>query len=41
MLDIMYDLPSLKDVQECVVGEEVILKGEDPLLLYSDQAEYA
>jgi ATP-dependent Clp protease ATP-binding subunit ClpX len=41
MLDIMYDLPSLKEVQECVVGEEVILKGEDPLLLYSDQAEYA
>jgi ATP-dependent Clp protease ATP-binding subunit ClpX len=41
MLDIMYDLPSLKEVQECVVGDEVILKGEDPLLLYSNQAEYA
>ena len=41
MLDIMYELPSLKDVQECVVGEEVITKGEQPMLLYSSQAEYA
>jgi ATP-dependent Clp protease ATP-binding subunit ClpX len=41
MLDIMYDLPSLKDVQECVIGEEVITRGEEPLLLYSKQAEYA
>jgi ATP-dependent Clp protease ATP-binding subunit ClpX len=41
MLDIMYDLPSLKGVQECVVGEEVIKQGEQPILLYSNQAEYA
>ncbi len=41
MLDIMYDLPSLKDVQEVLVGEEVITEGEQPLLLYSNQAEYA
>ena len=41
MLDIMYDLPSLKGVQECVVGEEVVLRKEDPILLYSKQAEYA
>ncbi len=42
MLDIMYDLPSLKDVQECVIGEEVITRGEQPLLLLTKQAaEYA
>jgi ATP-dependent Clp protease ATP-binding subunit ClpX len=41
MLDIMYDLPSLKNVQEVLVGEEVITEGEQPLLLYSNQAEYA
>ena len=41
MLDIMYDLPSLKDVQECVIGEEVIKRHEQPILLYSNQAEYA
>ena len=41
MLDIMYELPSLKNVAECVVGEEVITKHEQPLLLFSNQAEYA
>ncbi|KIX13104.1 ATP-dependent Clp protease ATP-binding subunit ClpX [Dethiosulfatarculus sandiegensis] len=41
MLDIMYDLPSLKGIQECVIGEEVIKQGEQPILLYSNQAEYA
>jgi ATP-dependent Clp protease ATP-binding subunit ClpX len=41
MLDIMYELPSLKDVQECVVGEEVILKKEQPILLYAGEKEYA
>ncbi|MBW1681340.1 MAG: ATP-dependent Clp protease ATP-binding subunit ClpX [Deltaproteobacteria bacterium] len=41
MLDIMYDIPSLPDVRECVVGEEVITKGESPLLLYENQVGYA
>jgi ATP-dependent Clp protease ATP-binding subunit ClpX len=33
-LDIMYELPSQPDIQECVINEEVILKQESPLLLY-------
>ena len=41
MLDIMYDLPSRSAVTECVIGEEVILKDEPPLLLYENQIEYA
>ncbi|OPX38084.1 MAG: ATP-dependent Clp protease ATP-binding subunit ClpX [Desulfobacteraceae bacterium 4484_190.3] len=41
MLDIMYEIPSMPDVRECVVGEEVITKGETPLLLYENQAGYA
>jgi ATP-dependent Clp protease ATP-binding subunit ClpX len=41
MLDIMYDLPSMTGVQECVVGEEVISSGESPLLLYENQVGYA
>ncbi|UCF56871.1 MAG: ATP-dependent Clp protease ATP-binding subunit ClpX [Deltaproteobacteria bacterium] len=41
MLDIMYDLPSMSGVRECVVGEEVIAKGESPLLLYENQVGYA
>jgi ATP-dependent Clp protease ATP-binding subunit ClpX len=41
MLDIMYDLPSRSDVSECVIGEEVILNNEPPLLLYENQIKYA
>lgn len=43
MLDIMYDLPSKPGVSECVIGDEVILKNEMPLLLYQNEnkIEYA
>jgi ATP-dependent Clp protease ATP-binding subunit ClpX len=41
MLDIMYDIPTSPDVRECVIGEDVILKGESPLLLYENQVGYA
>jgi ATP-dependent Clp protease ATP-binding subunit ClpX len=34
MLDIMYELPSQPEIQECVINEEVITKHETPLLLY-------
>jgi ATP-dependent Clp protease ATP-binding subunit ClpX len=33
MLETMYELPSREDVQECVIGEEVIEQGADPLLV--------
>ncbi len=39
MLDIMYDLPSHPEIQECIINEEVILKGEVPLLLYHGQGQ--
>jgi ATP-dependent Clp protease ATP-binding subunit ClpX len=41
MLDIMFDIPSMKKVQECVVSEEVILNNEPPILLFANQAESA
>lgn len=41
MLDIMYELPSLKNVRECVISEEVIINHEQPILLYEKQAESA
>ena len=41
MLDIMYDLPSRSGVAECVIGEEVIVSNDAPLLLYENQIEYA
>jgi ATP-dependent Clp protease ATP-binding subunit ClpX len=40
MLDIMYDIPSTKGIRECVIGEEVVTKGESPLLLYENKVKY-
>ncbi|MCK8600241.1 ATP-dependent Clp protease ATP-binding subunit ClpX [Desulfoferrobacter suflitae] len=39
MLDIMYDLPSHPEIYECIVNEDVILKQENPLLLYRGQSQ--
>ena len=39
MLDIMYDLPSQPEIQECIINEEVILKGGEPLLLYHGKGQ--
>jgi ATP-dependent Clp protease ATP-binding subunit ClpX len=41
MLDIMFEIPSMKGVRECVVGEEVITQNEAPILLFENQAESA
>jgi ATP-dependent Clp protease ATP-binding subunit ClpX len=41
MLEIMYDLPSIDDVKECVIGEDVVLKKEDPILLYAQTKKQA
>lgn len=41
MLDIMYEIPSKEDVVECVVGEEVVLKNEAPILLYEQPKKQA
>ncbi|MGD9157500.1 MAG: ATP-dependent Clp protease ATP-binding subunit ClpX [Desulfobacteraceae bacterium] len=41
MLDIMYDIPSMPGVRECVIEESVITKGTDPLLIYENKAGYA
>jgi len=37
MLDIMYDLPSNPEIQECIINEEVLSKNAQPLLLYRGQ----
>lgn len=41
MLDIMYELPAMKDVQDCVITRGVIEKGEKPLLTRKTQAQTA
>ena len=39
MLDVMYDLPSKKNVQECVISEQVIDDGDYPVILYTNPEE--
>jgi len=41
MLDMMYELPSRDDVEECVVNEEVIEQRAEPLLVFKREAESA
>jgi len=41
MLDVMYEIPSRTNIRECVISEEVILKGEKPILVYEKEAETA
>jgi ATP-dependent Clp protease ATP-binding subunit ClpX len=38
MLNIMYDLPSRKDVEACIVDEGVITRGEPPTVIYRERA---
>ena len=39
MLDPMYEIPSLTNVQECIITADCILKGEPPELVYQDSPE--
>ncbi len=41
MLDVMYDIPTLSNVKECVVSEEVVVSHEQPILIYEEVAEIA
>ena len=34
MLDVMYDLPSKKDIIECIIDDKVVLKKKHPRLIY-------
>ena len=39
MLDLMYDIPSRDDVEECVINEEVIEQGSNPLMVLKQEPE--
>jgi ATP-dependent Clp protease ATP-binding subunit ClpX len=41
MLDIMYEIPSTGGIKEVIVNEDVITKGEAPLIVYAQAAELA
>jgi ATP-dependent Clp protease ATP-binding subunit ClpX len=38
MLDVMYEIPSDKSINECVINEDVIERHEKPLLIYEKQS---
>ncbi|MCF8029964.1 MAG: ATP-dependent Clp protease ATP-binding subunit ClpX [Desulfohalobiaceae bacterium] len=41
MMDIMYRLPSLEGVQECVINSSTVEEGAEPLLFYEKRAKTA
>ena len=41
MLEIMYELPSRRDMRECVISEEVVLNRENPILIFESASETA
>jgi ATP-dependent Clp protease ATP-binding subunit ClpX len=41
LMDVMYDLPSLKNVQKVVIDESSIAEGGKPLLVYKQDSEQA
>ncbi len=41
MLDVMYEIPNLSNVKECVINEEVIVNHDRPIFIYEEEAEIA
>ncbi|MEI6125239.1 MAG: ATP-dependent Clp protease ATP-binding subunit ClpX [Pseudomonadota bacterium] len=41
MLEIMYDLPSRSNIEECIINDEVVTKGAKPILVYTKKQESA
>jgi len=41
MLDIMYDLPSCSNVEECIINEEVVKKRAKPIMVFGEKKESA
>jgi ATP-dependent Clp protease ATP-binding subunit ClpX len=41
MLDLMYEIPSKDNIEECVISEEVVLNKEKPIIVYHREAETA
>lgn len=40
MLDVMYELPSLEEVTECIITKESVQDGKSPILLREDGSEF-
>jgi ATP-dependent Clp protease ATP-binding subunit ClpX len=41
MLDIMYDIPDMEGVKECIISQDVVLKGKPPIIVYERKTSQA
>ncbi|MDH4205273.1 MAG: ATP-dependent Clp protease ATP-binding subunit ClpX [Desulfobacteraceae bacterium] len=41
MVDVMYEIPSMENVKECVIGEDTVINHEDPILLFEQPQKKA
>lgn len=41
MIDIMYDIPSLKGLKECIINEDAVNKKSKPILIFENEKESA
>jgi ATP-dependent Clp protease ATP-binding subunit ClpX len=41
MLDIMYDIPDMEGVKECIISQDVVLKGKPPIIVYERKSSQA
>ncbi len=41
LLDIMFNLPSMKDVKECIINSSVVDKGAEPIFIYEHKVKTA
>ena len=41
LLDVMYELPTRENVRECIISEDVVLRTQEPILVYENEAEWA
>jgi ATP-dependent Clp protease ATP-binding subunit ClpX len=37
MLDIMYQLPSRRNISKCIIAKDTILKSKEPIYLYEER----
>ena len=41
MLEVMFEIPSIPGVRECIINEKVVLNNEDPILVYEEDKKQA
>ncbi len=41
MLEVMYEIPSQREIKECVINEDVVTNNEKPIMIYETKSESA